>query len=212
MIDYLVETLLIILLFIAFILYFTIGVSFWYACYPIFTIIYLVKYFNRTQEKNKYDLKFWIESLNILDAILIITYIISLSLYFAFTDLKYLCFYINIGSFVIYLINNQIKSEYFARHSIFALPYVDFNQNKKFIINKINGIVKYDLWQDDIELIKQLKDNEEMAFYYNDSNNEELKNSIYRLTRCQFVTKKEVDNNKYIISINEKLVPYLNKF
>ena len=72
--DYLIEPLLILLLFIAFILLFIVGIVFWYVAFPILIIVTTVRTFNRTQEKYKYDLKFWIESLNILDFLLIITH------------------------------------------------------------------------------------------------------------------------------------------
>lgn len=204
--NYLIETLLIVLIIIALFLYFTIGISFWYACYPIFTIVYLIKNFNNTQEKHKYNLKFWIESLNILDAILIITYIISLSLYFVFTDLKYLCFYINIASFVAYLVNNEIKSKYFYRHSIFALPYVDFKKNNKYIRSKIKDIIKYDLHPEDIELLSDLKTNSVTVHTYD---NDEFRNSAYRLIKHQFAIKNIIDENDYSININNELLPYL---
>lgn len=202
--NYLIETLLIVLIIIALFLYFTIGISFWYACYPIFTIVYLIKNYNNTQEEHKYNLKFWIESLNILDAILIITYMISLSLYFVFTDLKYLCFYINIGSFVLYLINNEIKSKYFSSHSIFALPYVDFTKNKRYIIGKIKDIIKYDLHPEDLKLLSELKTTP-VTVHPND----EFRNSAYRLIHHQFAIKHIIDENTYYISINNELLPYL---
>lgn len=204
--DYLIESLLMLLLFIALVLFFIIGVSFWYACYPIFLIIYYIKKFNNTQEKHKYDLKFWIESLNIIDAILVISYIISLSLYFAFTDFKEWCFYINIGSLVVYLLNNEIKSEYFVRHSTFALPYVDFTKNKRYIIGKIKDIIKYDLHPEDIELLSDLKTNSVTVHSYD---KEEFKNSVYRLTYHQFAIKHIIDENDYSISINNELLTYL---
>lgn len=201
-----INTLLIILFIIAVVLFFIIGVSFWYVCYPVFTIIYYIKTFNETQEKYKYDLKFWIESLNLLDLTLIISYMISLSLFLVFTGFKHLCFYINIGSFVAYLLNNEIKSKYFAQHSIAALPYVDFTQNKRFIERKIKDIVKYDLHPEDIELLSYLKTNSITIHTYD---NDELRNSAYRLVHHQFAIKHVIDENAYSISINEKLLPYL---
>jgi hypothetical protein len=206
LLNYIIESLLMLLLFIALILFFTIGVSFWYVCYPIFIIIYYIKNFNKTQEKYKYDLKFWIESLNILDAVLVISYIISLSLYFAFTEFKYLCFYINIGSFVLYLLNNESKSRYFVNHSIFALPYVDFTKNKRYIIGKIKDIIKYDLYPEDIELLSDLKTNSVTVHTYD---NDELRNSASRLAYHQFAIKHVIDDSTYSISINNELLPYL---
>lgn len=204
MTDYLIETSLILLFIIALILFFVIGLSFWYVCYPIFTIVYLIKNFNKTQEKHKYDLKFWIESLNIIDAALIIAYIISLSLYFTFTDFKHLCFYINIGSFVLYLINNEFKSKYFSSHSIFALPYVDFTKDKRYIIGKINDIIKYDLHPEDLKLLSNIKTTPVIVH-----SNDEFRNSAYRLVHHQFAIRYIIDENTYSISINNELLPYL---
>ena len=207
MIDYLIETSLILLFIIALILFFTIGISFWYAFYPIITIIFYIDKFNKTQEKYKYDLRFWIESLNVIDVALLIAYIISLSLYFAFTEFKELCYYINIGSFVVYIFNNNlIKSDYFVMHSTFALPYVDFTKNKRYIIGKIRDIIKNDLHPEDIELLSYLKTNSITIHTYD---NDELRNSAYRLVHHQFAIKHVIDENAYSISINEKLLPYL---
>lgn len=209
MIDYLIETSLILLFIIALILFFTIGISFWYAFYPIITIIFYIDKFNKTQEKYKYDLRFWIESLNVIDVALLIAYIISLSLYFAFTEFKELCYYINIGSFVVYIFNNNlIKSDYFVMHSTFALPYVDFTKNKRYIIGKIRDIIKYDLHPEDLELLSELKINPITIHIYD---NDELRNSAARLTYHQFTIKNIIDESVYSISINKELLPYLNK-
>ncbi|GEM_PF-5420747 len=115
--NFLIETLLILLLIIAFILIFTIGVVFWYVIFPILIIFSIIRTFNRTQEQYKYDLKFWIESLNALDFLLIIAYIVSLGLYFISDDTQQLSLYINIGTFIGFIFNSTNKKNYFIKRS-----------------------------------------------------------------------------------------------
>ena len=205
--DYLINTLLALVLVVTLILFFMIGTIFWYAFLPIISILNKIRIFNKTQDQYKYDLRFWIESLNILDALLVITYIISLSLYFISAELREFCLYLNIGSFILCIFNSTTKSDYFANRSIFALPYVDFNQKPKFIVSKINDIARYDLFTEDIEILKGLKYDDIKTNKFDE--NENFRNSIYRLTRCQFVIKKEIDDTSYILSINKKILPYL---
>lgn len=205
--DYLIEPLLILLLFIAFILLFIVGIVFWYVAFPILIIVTTARTFNRTQEKYKYNLKFWIESLNILDFLLIITYILSLGLYFITNDARQLCLYLNIGTFVGFVFNQStVKQDYFVSKSKFALSYVDFSESKRFIKNKIYDIMKYDLHPGDIELLSDLKTNPITVHSYDE---DEFKNSASRLVHHQFAIKNIINENDYSISINNKLLPYL---
>lgn len=209
LLNYLIETSLLLLFGLALLLFCTIGIFFWYVCYPIFTIISTIRTFNRTQDQYKYDLKFWIESLNIIDLILVISYMISLGLYFLSKDAHELCMYINIGSFVVWIFNyNTIKTDYFANRSKFALNYVDFNESKKFIISKINDIMKYDLYPEDLKLLYSLKSNEMKITTLDE--NEDFKNSISRLLRCKFIIKNIIDEYTYVLSVNKELLPYID--
>lgn len=194
---------------IAIIFYIAFSMNFWFIFFPIAIIVNIILIFKTIQEKYVYDFKFWIDSLNILDAALIIAYIISLSMYLYSKGLYEIYNLINIISFVIYIFNHSLKEKDLMKKSKYALPYVNFNDKPKNILNRINNILQYDLDSDDILMLKELLENDITIYNFDD---DEKKNSAYRLTHHKFALKS-VKNNEmpYTISIDEQLIPYLNQ-
>jgi hypothetical protein len=184
------------------------GMDYWLLFFPLAIIANIILISKTIQEKYLYDLKFWFGMMNIIDAVIVIAYVISLSLYL--TSKQYFEIYnlINLFSFGAYMLNHSSKEEYLSKRSKFALPYVDFNESPKNIKNKIYNIFKYNLLEDDIEMLRELLEKDITIDSYDD---DYKKHSAYILTYHQFALKNNQET-PYQLTINKKIIPYISEY